>query len=75
MEGWVVSSGILVFHQILAPQTPAPPVVERFCLHLTTHQGSARPYPGGTAVFLRPQEQLAGTQPRPLGVEEGREVT
>lgn len=49
-------------------------MAEKFYLHPITQQGSARPYPGGTAVFLRQQEH-AGTQPFPLGVEESWEAT
>lgn len=62
MEAWAVSSpGFLS-----SPKPQLLAVNERFYLHPITQQGSARPYPGGTALFLRQQEHT-GAQPFPLG--------
>jgi hypothetical protein len=73
MEAWAVSSpGFLSSIRYWLPKPQLLAVAERFYLHPNTNQGSARPYPGGTAVFLIQQEHT-GTQPFPLGVDEGRE--
>lgn len=53
-EAWAVSSpGFLPSIRYWFPKSQFLAVTERFYLYPLTHQGSARPYPRGSAVFLR----------------------